>query len=1022
METLHPDFFSLIFLIICIISLVFGIYVISKNPREKLNRIFFVSCICLCIWSFGFSIAINAPDDETCLFWRRFSAIGWGSIYAVLLHFGVVLTENKRILKKIWIYPLLYLPAALIDSVYGLSEKTAQIQYQFVNNGQGWTNIAVNNGWDIFFYFYFSLTSLALLMILWHWKKTAKTVENRRQAKIIFTAFAIVIVLGSFTDLINNTFKLIHMPQLAPILFILLLSAISYCIRKYRLMNKRVVDETELILNESNRSKMYDLTTVVLIVCGIIYFVCQHILSKNERLLSSLGSGVFLILMGIVLNVCTRMKTKRNDMEAIYTLMASLVIPIFVVKLVGHSSSVIFALPFVTIIGSLVFNQRLMLASITVSTIITEIYVWISARSLHLTLKSDVYLSRLTILIVAVIFAFYVNRIYIHRLRQNAEQMRVQTIASEISSNFVTVNQINIGKKIAAMLKLVGQFFQVEYVSLRINKSEYAFNETRNRFCWYKKDSEQIVYGNDSFSAEWKKHFGINSIIHISDREKLPKEAKAIREELEERHIQSVLSVPISVQNVAIGRLTLESLESENGWNSGRMSLLELVTNILADALVKVNAEKRIHFMAYFDSLTKLPNRVLFNERTSLAMEYAKQHGNHVAIVFLDLDSFKDVNDTLGHEVGDLLIRQVSEQLTRCVKPADTVSRFGGDEFLILLDHLSDRAEATSIVEKIMALFESPFMLQDQEVFVTASAGIAFYSEDGETTEVLAKNADTAMYAAKSKGKNQYAICTEAMKEKLQMKMRLMSSLFYALNRNELVVQYQPQVSVQTERVIGLEALLRWNHTELGVISPAVFIGLAEQTGLINQIGEWVLKTACMQLKKWMDQGLPAVRMAVNLSVVQLRNPLLVKQIKRVLHETGINPILLELEVTESAAARDFDYIVQVLNQLKELGVSISIDDFGTKYSSLGRLKRLPIDRLKMDMQFVQDIDQSVKGTGITKAIINLAKNLNLKLIAEGVENQEQLEFLKKWDCDEIQGYYYYRPMVATDVEKILTP
>ncbi|MCQ2011160.1 EAL domain-containing protein [Sporolactobacillus sp. STSJ-5] len=1020
METSNLHFFSLLFMIVCIISVLLGTYVILKNAKDQLNRIFFTVCICLCIWSFGFSISVIAPSSTICLFWRRFSAIGWGTFYGALLHFCFILTGNQRILKKVWMYPALYLPAALTVYVFGLSAPMAAAQYQFIKRDGLWVNLAVNNGWDFFFYSYFTVFLVAGLLMLWHWRKHATTKDEQHQAKVIFGGYVVVSILGTFTDLINNSFDFLPVPQMAPILFMLFIASICYCIRKYRLMSNPTIDEAEIILNEENRTKMYDLSSMVLVLCGIVYFVCQFLLSKNESFVSSFETGLLLIGLGVSLFICNRRHTNRSDMEAIYTIIASLIIPIFIIKLAGNTSSVIFAIPFVTIIGSLVFNQRMMLTAISLSSFLTQIYVWISAQSLHLTLRSDVYISRLTILAAGVIFAFYVNRIYILRLKQNSEQMRVQKFASKISANFVTVSRLNVEEKMDNILKAIGEFFDIDHVSLNLSVAEYNFMDPENSSFWNKKNPNQIVHGFATYSQEWVKQFGENSIIHISNREKLPREAEVIRQELEKKGIQSVLSVPITVHNVAIGHLKLESTKTSNDWNINWMSLLEIVANIFADALVKVTAEKRIHFMAYFDELTGLPNRLLFGERVKRAMSHAESTGNKIAIVFLDLDSFKDVNDTLGHEAGDLLIKKVTGQLSHCISPADTVSRFGGDEFLIMLNHISEPEEAIRTIDKIMKLFHTSFMLREQEVFVTASAGVALYPDDGDDTETLVKSADTAMYEAKSKGKNQYALCTKEMKDRLQMRLRLMSSLFHALPRNELSIVYQPQVCLKTEQVVGVEALLRWKHTELGNISPGVFIELAEQTGLINPIGEWVLKSACTQLKKWLDKGIPAVRVAVNLSVVQLRNPLLVNQVKKVLDETGIDPELLELEITESATTKDFEYIVRVLNDLKALGVSLSIDDFGTKYSSLGRLKKLPVDRLKMDMQFIQDIGYSAKGTGITKAIINLAKYLDLQLIAEGVENQVQLEFLRTWSCDLVQGYYYYRPLSSSDLEKVM--
>nr|WP_290443633.1 EAL domain-containing protein [Sporolactobacillus kofuensis] len=1005
----------MLFLLVCSISALLGLFVIVKNPTKKLNRVFFAVCICLCIWSFGFSIAIIAPDASTCLFWRRFSAIGWGAIYCSLLQFVLVISEKDIKMKK-WFYPIFYLPAAVCIYVFGFSSKMANIQYHFIKTNHGWANIAFTNGWDVFFYCYFVTYSLIGLAFLWQWKKQAKKPYIIKQARIIFTTFVSILVCGSFTDVINSQMMYIHIPQLGPILFILLLATISYCIRKYRLMNNNRVDEDELILNLSNRSKVYHISSLVLVACGMIYVICQYSISHNESLLSSLSTGGFLALLGIVISISYRCTTNNVNMEVIYSLVSMLVTPLFIVKLIGYTDTVIWAFPFITIIISLIFNRSILLKATILSMYLTQIYLWFAAPGLHITIQNDVFVGRITILTVGVIFALYVHKIYILRLSENADQVHVQKIASEISTNFVTVNSLNIVDKIHSLLETVGLFFEIEHVSLKISKEDYISSKLMQNLHWNSKGADQRV----DLSLELGRYFGETSIIQIPDLRKIPSDAHLIRKTLEERNSFTLLSVPIFIQDEAIGRLTLESEKPEKCWTPSRMSLLEILSNVIANALVKANAEEKIHFMAYYDSLTKLPNRLLFNQRTEVAMKNVKQKNHRLAIVFLDLDLFKDVNDSIGHEAGDLLIQKVTEQLTDCVRPSDTVSRFGGDEFLIMLNDLSDPTEATTIAKKMLDLFHGSFMLHEQEVFITASIGLALFPEDGQNTETLIKNADTAMYAAKNKGKNQYTLFSNEMKEKQQFKMILTSSLFHAQERNEFMILYQPQVGAKSERIIGLEALLRWKHTEYGMISPNEFIPLAEQTGLINEIGEWVLRTACMQLKAWIDQGLPPVRMAVNLSVVQLRNPLLVQQVKQVLLETGLDPALLELEITESATVKDFEFIVRVLNQLKAIGVSLSIDDFGTKYSSLGRLKDLPVDRLKMDMQFVQDIDHSEKGAGIAKAIINLAKYLDMRMIAEGVENQTELEFLRKWDCDEIQGYYFYRPLDAEVVRKIL--
>ncbi|NLD46244.1 MAG: bifunctional diguanylate cyclase/phosphodiesterase, partial [Clostridiaceae bacterium] len=325
------------------------------------------------------------------------------------------------------------------------------------------------------------------------------------------------------------------------------------------------------------------------------------------------------------------------------------------------------------------------------------------------------------------------------------------------------------------------------------------------------------------------------------------------------------------------------------------------------------------------------------------------------------------------------------------------------------------------IVEKIMELISQPVTIREQEFFVTASLGVSIYPADGETVEALMKNADLAMYISKNSGKNKYTICSTDMKENALKKIKLTNALYRAIERNELLLYYQPQVSISTKEIVGVEALIRWNNPEFGMVQPSSFVPLAEKTGLINNIGCWVLRTACMQIKKWQSMGLPLLRISVNISVEQFRDRKLIDTVDKVLKQTGFDAKYLELEITESIAVEGEEHVVKVLHQLKELGILISIDDFGMEYSSLGRLKALPIDQLKIDMRFVQNISKgNSKDEVIVRTIIQLAKNLDLNVIVEGIETEEQFRFFEKENCDEIQGYYFYRPMPALELEKIL--
>jgi diguanylate cyclase (GGDEF)-like protein/PAS domain S-box-containing protein len=434
------------------------------------------------------------------------------------------------------------------------------------------------------------------------------------------------------------------------------------------------------------------------------------------------------------------------------------------------------------------------------------------------------------------------------------------------------------------------------------------------------------------------------------------------------------------------------------------------------DITERKRAEETIQQMAYYDVLTGLPNRTLLNDRLTLELAHAHRNRHMLAILFLDLDRFKDINDTLGHSVGDQVLRGVAGRLIECVRGDDTVARLGGDEFIVLLPALRYAEDATKVAQKVLDSLKLPMTLGGRELYVTTSIGIALYPNDGTNVESLLKNADTAMYHAKEQGKDNWQLYTSELHVNTSERLALEHNLRSALERKELVVHYQPQVDVSTGGVVGVEALVRWQHREKGLIYPNEFISLAEDTGLIVPIGEWVLRTACAQNKAWQDAGLPKVHVSVNLSTRQFQQKNLVEMVDEVLKETGLEHRLLVLEITEGTAMHNVEVTAGKLRQLKRLLIQVAIDDLGTGYSSLGYLKKFPIDRLKIDRSFMCGVTEDTNDGAIVMAMIAMAKGLKLKVLAEGVETEEQLTFLKKLQCDEVQGYLFGRAVSAEEI------
>ena len=428
-------------------------------------------------------------------------------------------------------------------------------------------------------------------------------------------------------------------------------------------------------------------------------------------------------------------------------------------------------------------------------------------------------------------------------------------------------------------------------------------------------------------------------------------------------------------------------------------------------------AEERLGYMAHHDTLTGLPNRALFYDRLSQAITRLPWHDRLAAVLFLDIDRFKLINDTLGHSTADLMLKEIGERLLKCVRDGDTVARLGGDEFTVLLVDLAAVEDISAVAQKILDSIAQPYELDGQQFYVTTSIGICIYPPDGTDSTTLLKNADSAMYAAQDRDGNNYPFYSKAMGTQSSGRLSMENALHHALERGQFMLYYQPLMDFTSGSMVGVEALLRWNK-DGAIVSPAEFIPLAEETGLIVPIGEWVLRTACAQNKAWQTQGFPPMRVAVNLSGRQLQLPQLKDTIARILQETGLQPCYLELELTESMMQSL--QATGTLRALKELGVRLAIDDFGTGYSSLSHLQRYPMHKLKIDQSFMRNLPADENNVAIVTAIVAMAQSLKLKVTAEGVETEEQLAFLRTLECDELQGYLFSRPLATADLTKLL--
>ena len=429
---------------------------------------------------------------------------------------------------------------------------------------------------------------------------------------------------------------------------------------------------------------------------------------------------------------------------------------------------------------------------------------------------------------------------------------------------------------------------------------------------------------------------------------------------------------------------------------------------------------QQVEYLAFHDGLTGLPNRSLFSKLLAQSISNAKRYNHKLAVLFLDLDRFKQINDTLGHDAGDELLKEVANRLRSCLRESDTVARLGGDEFVAILPELQEEGYSASVAKKILAVVAEPFMLAGQEYRVTVSVGISTFPQDGEDEQTLTKTADIAMYQAKQEGKNNFQFYSDKLNANSLERLALESGLRHALDNNEFELHYQAKRDSRNGQITGMEALLRWNHKDLGTVAPMKFIPVAEESGLIISIGRWVLQTACAQNVAWQKQGLPRLSISVNMTARQFFDDNLLRDLAKILKETKMDPSLLELEITESLLMRDIEKTLHILNELKNMGVLIAIDDFGTGYSSLTTLQQFPLNTIKIDRSFIKNVAKSPGDKALTEAIIAMGRALSLTVVAQGVETKAQADFLRKKSCDEFQGFYFYKPVPADEIPQML--
>lgn len=1001
-------------------SLLF-LYILYLEKKSQLNWIFALGCLAMAIWSFAFAVSISADNLLEAIRWQRVAVWGYGIVYSLLLHFAIILTKNTHLLKFKPVYGLIYIPAVINLLLYSFKTPWFPYEYQLKQTPAGWVPTPSTSILDWYFYAYFSVFVLLTLVLFVRWRIHSDQVIEIKQFKVVFISLMFALLVGAVTDLIMSDVFQVLSPQIGPLLILIPLIAAMYAAIEYGMMITEKENTTPFLLQSKVKLLLQKYIAAGFGIGGLLTFLSETIFFK-ESIVHALAYGSVIALLGLALRIIIRSKATEDNKDNLVLLVISIAIPFVMFASIGEGGMTVWVVPFLFIIAFMHYNKGKMLVGLTVASMLSLLVTRFIVPQVWVMISQETYYLRMLLLAVGSVFAALINRLYMERLKENAEQLKDQQMIAEISSLMVSGNEENFDDKLNQVLATIGQRYGMDRAYF------FAFSDDGMSMSytheWCNQGIVAEIHSLDNISVNtfpwWMNELKRNKVVSIPDVLTMPNEASKEQEELRRQMIKSTMAVSVFVKDQQIGYIGLDAVKAKMFWRDDIVINMQIIGNVISDAFTKNNAEKVIHQLAYYDQLTGLPSRQLFKDRLFQAMKMADRTGQKVGVALLDLDAFKVINDTLGHDNGDLLLIEVARRLEDTMRHSDTVCRFGGDEFLLLCNELKDIQDAIVIGDEVVSTFSQVFAIGQDEVNVTASMGIAIYPEDGKTADKLIKNADIAMYHAKDLGKNIFALCNDQLKDQTIYTSSLTNALFKAMENNELFMCYQPQVALTNNRITGVEALIRWRHKEIGLIAPSEFIHIAERNGYILEIGEWVIGQVFKQMQAWSELGYDAFVVAINISFIQMQNKYFVELLQQLLQRYAIDPSRIELEITESIAMNQKGDFSEKLEAIRKLGIRIAIDDFGTEYSSLGRLKDLAVDKIKIARPFIEGISKHNKDEAIIKSIIALAKNLDIQTIAEGVESDEQLGFLNQEACDYIQGFLYYKPMLAEEVTELL--
>lgn len=1041
-EIVHSVPLSVAFYLLSFALGILSYLLLVANFNKKIYYIMFFLVITVVINIFVESMLLYRPGIAS-VFWAKVQQLARVMRRPLLLHLAIMAYKPKYVDKKWWV-ALLYLP--IIPPLLHFVLLETDIKSFHICTLR-----------EIVLFLYTSLSVFFLFKRAIH--------QERANERIFQLIVVLCLLLSAFSSpaeiLFIRLFPTSSKPSNIKDYLLLFFSTATMLATFWSVKDSGTIRLIEGmsrhdLLRKGRKNQVYSFISLMFIINSAIYYG-HSLYERNLAYREILPYCFFVCLLGAMIGIFKKLSISDSAKD----LLLSFSVGLFI-DLVVNNVSLQYLFP---IWFFIVFFMLLFVLLSNPFAIVTIGLITLAASTMRLmnlptpsaiSMRMADYSLGILLFGLISIAAFLLNMAFTKRLRAYQEQIRLQDLVTEISLSFTNISAKDVDKSIDRLLELAAHTFGMERAVIWLVDSTGLSAWLTNE--WYKEgiqpakpifppvyiphfmdfyhvlsQNKILELSSDYFETYYRTqpinpytHLEVHSVLCIplmadgSSSGFLRRLADSAKEGSATRDLYTGAVENESSAPVMAGFIGFTSREPNKKWSETQRYLLRVFASTLLHIAVKAQSERTMYSMAFFDQLTSLPNRFYLEDALEQMIKSAEQTSSMLAVALIDLDSFKDVNDSFGHNVGDEVLKTVSKRLLEHLVAQETLVRFGGDEFIILLKGVQNEESVINRITGIMRAFAQPIKIGAQSFYITASAGVSIYPKDGKTSDTLIKHADMTMYVSKAKGKNRFGLCTEQLKQEIADETYLMNRLNTAIENNQLSLNYQPVVRLSDHAIVGYEALCRWHLPERGWVPPSVFIPLAERSSLINQIGAWVLETACRQTKRWHDGGGKKLPVSVNFSMRQFQEADLADTVVNILEQCKLDAKYLVIEITESTENRQEKTIENLVTDFANHGISIALDDFGMQYSSLNRLRVLPFSKLKIDMQFIRRITLDNKDRGLTQTIIQLAKNLNISVVAEGVETQEQLDILKDWGCDEVQGYFFYRPLTTPQMESLL--